>query len=138
MKIKREDLVDAAGAGLLQYRQIDPLLIFLLQRDVAARRRALHEQVPAEPAEKGQVLLSLLGGMLGIAAAALFALLVTVPAVRMFGLGSLLTLTLLYAFCAFRLTAWFRERGTGLSIRILSGSGIALMPLAIFALEQAR
>lgn len=49
MTIRREDLTAAAAAGLLPYRQIDPLLIFLLQRDIVAKRQVLLAQPHPRP-----------------------------------------------------------------------------------------
>jgi hypothetical protein len=137
MMIQRDDLVAAAAVGLLQYRQIDPLLIFLLQRDVRARRAALARS-ETRPVRTGRayLLLSYLAGTLAIVTAALFAVVFTARAVESLGVGVLFFFTLLYAIAALGLASWFKRRGLGVPVRILTALVLALVPLAVFALQQ--
>jgi hypothetical protein len=138
MTIQRDDLVAAAAVGLLQYRQVDPLLIFLLQRDVRERRAALLAGVRPRPVRAGGTyVLSYLAGTLAIVTAALFALVFTSRAVESVGVGALFFFTLLYAVAALGLASWFKRRGLGAPGRILATLALALVPLAVFALQQA-
>lgn len=136
MVIQREDLVAAASLGLLQYRQIDPLLIFLLQRDVRSKREAMLAQTKPARVARTYVMLSYLAGLLAIATAALFAVLFTNRAVESLGMGALFFLTALYALCAIGVASWFKKWGFGMLTRILSGFMIALVPVAVFGLHQ--
>lgn len=136
MAIQREDLVAAASLGLLQYRQIDPLLIFLLQRDVRYRREAMLAQMRPARVARTCVMLSYLAGMLAIVTSALFAVLFTNRAVESLGMGALFLLTALYVLCAIGVASWFKRRGFGMLTRILSGFLIALVPVAVFGLQQ--
>lgn len=136
MAIQREDLVAAASLGLLQYRQIDPLLIFLLQRDVRYRREVMLAQTQPARGPRTYVMLSYLAGMLAIATAALFAVLFTSRAVESLGMGALFFLTVLYALCAIGVVSWFKRWGFGMLTRILSGFLVALVPVAVFGLQQ--
>lgn len=136
MTIRREDLVAAAGVGLLQYRQIDPLLVFLLQRDVRAKRMALAAQ--ARMTQRGALyaLLSYLVAFLALLTAALFAVLFTTRAVQAMGVGALFFFTLLYAVGALGLSAWFKRRGYCGRLRLALALTVASVPLAVFALHQ--
>lgn len=140
MAIQREDLVAAATAGLLQYRQVDPLLIFLLQRDLLAQRAALLQQPRPKPRPAAGIymLLSCIGGLLAIVVASLFAASFTVPAVASYGAGALFFFTVLYALGAIGLAAWFKRRGLGVPVRVMTGLVIALVPLAVFGMQQAN
>ena len=134
--IQRDDLVAAATVGLLQYRQIDPLLIFLLQRDVQARRAALFEQPQAAQGNGVHLLLACLAGTLAIVTAALFA----AHAVQSPGIGVLIIFISLYATSALGLASWFKRRGVAVPMRILATVAMALaplVPLAVLALQQA-
>lgn len=133
--IKREDLVAAAAVGLLQYRQIDPLLVFLLQRDVRTRRQALLAQ---SPARRGgfNTWLSYLLGLVAIVTTAMFAVLFTSRAVQSLGIGTLFFFIALYGLSAFGLVSWFNRRGFCKRARVLAAVTIASVPLAVFALQQ--
>ena len=122
MTIKRIDLQAAAEAGMLQTGQIEPLLAFLLQR----------ERKSGQARFSGTHVLYYLGGMLAIGAATLFATL----AVEALGMAALLGLSLLYLLCAVALAAWFEQRGLGIVAGIFATLAIALVPLAVFALQH--
>lgn len=134
MTIRREDLAAAAAVGLLQYRQIDPLLVFLLQRDVCAKRQAL--QVRTTQGGGFHTFLSYLLAMLAIVVAALFAVLFMVRMAPAMSVGALLSFTALYALAALGIAAWFRRRGYRGRVRLLSAAIVASVPLAVFALQQ--
>lgn len=72
MTIRREDLAAAAAVGLLHYTQIDPLLVYLLQRDVRAKREAMLAQLSRR--SQFNLWLSYAAGLLALIVAALFAL----------------------------------------------------------------
>lgn len=122
MTIKRIDLQAAAEAGVLQTGQIEPLLAFLMQR----------ERKSGQARFNGTHVLYYLGGMLAIGAATLFATL----AVEALGMAALLGLSLLYLLCAVALAAWFEQRGLGIVAGIFATLAIALVPLAVFALQH--
>lgn len=48
MTISKDDLLAAASAGLIPHRQIEPLMVFLLQRDVYAQRAEMLRQRGAQ------------------------------------------------------------------------------------------
>ena len=98
--IKREDLVAAAAVGLLQYRQIDPLLVFLLQRDVRIKRQALLAQTSVWQGGVNSWL-SCLAGLLGIVTVTLFAVLFSSRDAQSFGVGGLFLGTALYGASTF-------------------------------------
>ena len=132
--IKREDLVAAAAVGLLQYRQIDPLLVFLLQRDVRTKRLALLAQTPVRGGVNSW--LSCLAGLLGIVTVTLFAVLVSSRDAQSFGIGGLFFFTGLYGVSTFGVVSWFNRRGFCRRIRVLAAITIASLPLAMFALQR--
>jgi hypothetical protein len=134
MTIRRDDLVAAAALDLLQYRQIDPLLVFLLQRDVRAKRQAL--LVQARPSRL-QVILSYAAVLLAVLTGALFAVLFTTRAVQSMGVGALFFFTLLYAIGALGLAFWFKRIGYCGRVRMLSAVIMTSVPLAVFALQHA-
>lgn len=136
MTIRRDDLVAAAAVGLLQYRQIDPLLVFLLQRDVRAKRQALQEQATASRHAGLYALLSYVVALLAIVTAGLFAVLFTTRAVQEMGNAAFVFFTALYLLAGLGLAAWFRRRGYRSRIRVLAAIVMASVPLAVVALQQ--
>jgi hypothetical protein len=136
MTIQRDDLVAAAAVGLLQYRQIDPLLIFLLQRDVRTQREAMLAQTRSARIKRTYAFLSYLVGVLAIITAALFAVLFTTRAVGSLSMDTLIFFTALYSLCAVVLSSWFKRRGFGMAMRLLTAVVVALVPVAVFALQQ--
>ena len=133
--IKREDLVAAAAVGLLQYRQIDPLLVFLLQRDVRIKRQALLAQTSVWQGGVNSWL-SCLAGLLGIVTVTLFAVLFSSRDAQSFGVGGLFLGTALYGASTFSVVSWFNRRGVCRRIRVLAAITITSLPLAIFALQK--
>jgi len=135
MMIKREDLVAAAALDLLQYRQIDPLLVFLLQRDVRAKRQDLAAQTPV-PRSGLNAWLSCLAGLLAIVTITLFALLFSSRTAQSYGAGALFFVTVLYGLGAFGIVSWFNRRGFRKRLRVLAALTITSLPLAVFALQR--
>jgi hypothetical protein len=124
MMIKREDLEAAAAAGALNPAEIDGLLAFLSTRALA---------VPCAGARfTGTHVLYYLGGMLAIGAASLFATL----AVEALGMGALLGLSLLYALFVVMLAAQLEKRGFDVPAGIFATLAVALVPLAVYALQH--
>lgn len=136
MTIRREDLVAAAAVGLLQYRQVDPLLVFLLQRDVRAKRLALAAQARAGRHGSVYALLSYVVAFLALLTSALFAVLFTTRAVQAMGVGALFFFTMMYGIGAFGLATWFKRRGYCRGMRLTLALTVASVPLAVFALQQ--
>jgi Na+-transporting methylmalonyl-CoA/oxaloacetate decarboxylase beta subunit len=135
MSVKREDLLAAAALGVVQYKQVDPLLIFLLQRDVNQQREAMLKQRQASRVSILQALfyplvLLIIGAT--VALVALYAKL-TVEAV---GIGGLLWFIGLYALFTLMMVAWFERRKIATSVRVFCTSLIALLPLAVFASQR--
>lgn len=122
MTLKRSDLEAAAAAGVLQGDQIDVLLAFLNQRDSKSGKAKF----------SGTHILYYLGGLLAIGAATLF----TTLAIESLGMGALLGLSVLYAISAVGAAIWFEKKGLGVPAGIFATLAIALVPLAIFALQH--
>lgn len=136
MTIRRDDLVAAAAVGLLQYRQIDPLLVFLLQRDVVAKRQAMLEEARRRPQDRINALLSYVVALLAVVTAALFAVLFTTRAVQSIGIGALAFLSALYLLVALGVTAWLRRRGYAGKLRVFAAVVVAVAPLAFVAIQR--
>ena len=136
MTIRRDDLVAAAALGLLQYRQIDPLLVFLLQREVCAKRQALAAQGRARRQSGVYAILSYTVAALAIVTISLFAVLFVPRLVHEIGSGAVLILIFLHIIAVFGVAAWFRKRGYGGSVRLLAAVIVASVPLAVMALQQ--
>lgn len=136
MTIRRDDLAAAAALGLLQYRQIDPLLVFLLQRDVIARRKAMLKQSRMSKYDGFNRLLSYMVALLAIVTTALFGTLFTTRAGQSIGAGTLAFLSALYLLAGLGISAWFRKRGYCRRIRVLAAVIMAAAPLAVVALQH--
>lgn len=136
MNIRREDLEAAAAVGILQYREVDSLLVFLLQRDVRSRRMELSGQATEQPGRIRGALgwLIMLGGL---AAAAVLAFQFTGQAVQSLGVGVLFFLALIYGAGTFALTTFIKGEVLGNRARIMLTLLFGAVPLAIFALQRA-
>jgi hypothetical protein len=134
MTIRREDLAAAAALGLLQYRQVDPLLVFLLQRDVHARRLALLRE---REQRHGGILtfMSYVAGGLATVALALFALLLSTRSAEL-GPGVAALLLLASGGCALVVATLARARGYGRGMRLAGAALIGSVPLLVFALNS--
>jgi hypothetical protein len=136
MTIKRDDLVAAASVGLLPYRQIDPLLVFLLQRDVLAKRAELNTKVEAEQPARGWM--SYAFGLMLVVLAGLGALAYTVKVFGPMSNATLFSFTLAYTAIALGTVSWFRRRGVGARVRVCAALLLATLPIAVLALQQAH
>lgn len=136
MTIRRDDLVAAAAAGLLQYRQVDPLLLYLLQRDIRAKRQALAIQPQANRYRRINALLAYAAMLLAVVTASLFGVLFTSRAMYLLGGGVLTLLAFAYAAAGFAVAAWFRRRGYCKRVRLLFAVIMTSVPLAVAALQQ--
>ena len=135
MSIKREDLQAAAAVGVVQYTQVDPLLIFLLQRDVYQQREAmLRERRPARMSGMHVAFYMLALLIIGVATAMIA--IYTKLAVDALGADGLLWFIGLYALFTLAVATWFERRKIEASTRIFATSVIALLPLAVFASQQ--
>lgn len=132
--IRREDLAAAAAVGLLHYTQIDPLLVYLLQRDVRARREAMLAQLRRRRYARLNLWLSYAAGLLALITAALFAALFASRAVQAMDAGALFLSSLLYGFGTITLAAWLRKRGFCARVRVAAALALASVPIAVFAL----
>jgi NADH:ubiquinone oxidoreductase subunit 3 (subunit A) len=135
MSVKREDLQAAAAVGVVQYTQVDPLLIFLLQRDMNQHREAmLKEKKPARMSGVHVAFYMIALMFIGVATAMIA--LYTKLAVDALGAVGILWFIGLYALFTLAVAAWFERRKIGAAVRIFTTSVIALLPLAVFASQQ--
>lgn len=134
MKIRREDLVAAASEGLLQPRQIGPLFLFLLQRDVRARRMALARQVHTTQRHSIFRMLFYMAGFTAATTTLLFAVLLSTQ--NPTGTGALFFFSMLYMLCAAWVVKWFRSRRFGKRIRMLPALAVAALPLSMIVVKQ--
>lgn len=135
MTIRREDLAAAAALGLLQYRQIDPLLVFLLQRDVREKRQMLSAQAEAPRRGWLRSFLFTCAVLLAIVTAAMFGMLFWTRA-QPVSIGVLLSFAGLYLMAAFGAVNWIGQRSSGGPTQSLSALAVASVPLAVFTLAQ--
>jgi len=136
MTIRRDDLVAAAAAGLLQYRQIDPLLVFLLQRDITAKRQAMLDQVRPRQYHGLYGVLSFLVAVLAVATAVMFSVLFSSRAASNLSSAAYVFFALMYLGAGLVIAAWFRRRGYCGRIRLLFAVVMASVPLAVVALQE--
>jgi hypothetical protein len=134
MSVKREDLLAAATAGVLHYGEVDRLLIFLARREITSQK--IHGPQKKTMPRKGFHLMYYLAGILAIGIATLCGTLLSSREVGSLGLVAVVWFTLLYALCAVGATAWFDMRGGSVPIALFAVLVIALMPLAVFALQR--
>jgi hypothetical protein len=134
MKISREDLLAAAGAGLLQYRQIEPLLVFLLQHDLLQAREAmLGEQ---QPKKSMTTWLAYAVAMLAFVTACMFTTLVFSKGLQSLPSGPLMVAMACYLVAVVGVVAWVRRRGFDMRIRLMALFGLVSLPLAVLTLHQ--
>lgn len=137
MTIRREDLVAAAAVGLLQYRQVEPLLVFLLQRDVRAQREAMLARQGRQRlfASGINVALTRIVVVLAMVTAILFAVLFSSRVVHAFGTAALLLFGSAYAAGGLGVAVWLRRRGFCARVRVAAAVALASVPLAVLALQ---
>lgn len=138
MTVKREDLMAAASMGVLNYKQVDPVLIFLLQRDILTQREGmLKEQAGTRGIGVKKVLLFMLA-ILMIVVAAAAATFYTKLAFDALGVGGLLWFIGLYALFTMLVAAWFERMRISAAARIFVTAVIGLLPLAVFASQHFK
>ncbi|RJG06851.1 DUF2157 domain-containing protein [Noviherbaspirillum cavernae] len=132
MTVRREDLEAAVKAGVLDPVAIDALFAFLVQRDTQSPHNRARNGARNGTRFNGTNVLYYLGGMLAIGAATLF----TTIAVDALGMGALLGLSVAYALAAIGVAAWLEKRSHGVPAGIFATLAIALVPLAVYALQH--
>lgn len=137
MTIRREDLAAAAAVGLLQCRQVDPLLVFLLQRDVYAQRQVLAAQMRGQRRHPAYALLFGVAAVLAIVVMGWFGLRFAMHP-EPIGVGMLLSFVGLYVMAAVGIVGWFGRDGGGGAVRPRTVSALVLasVPLAVLTLVQ--
>ncbi len=135
MTVKREDLLAAATAGILHYGEIDPLLIFLAQREATIRKSAAPNEPPLI-GWKSFHWIAYLGGVLAISLVTLVGMSFSMRGAVSLGLMAVLWFSLVYALCAIGATAWFNLRPGSVPIGLFAVLVIALMPVGVFALQR--
>jgi hypothetical protein len=133
MIVKREDLVAAAHAGVLHYKEVDSLLIFLAQREMTAKK--VDEEAQTQRTRRAWFMYYL-AGMLAIGVATLCGFFFISHNVASFGAFAALWFTVLYAVCAMGAAAWMGIRGGGVIRGIFSVFLVALMPVAIVVAQE--
>lgn len=143
MILKREDLLAAASAGILQYKQVDTMLVFLRHRE-AVNARETQPEDGRQPGHGRPALLSLLA-ILGVAAAMVLAAinLGYLPHNLQFAGKDVNAVSLqwfigFYAVFTLMVAIWtVRSRVNG-AVRVLVTTLIALVPLALVASQHYR
>lgn len=132
MTVKREDLLAAAALGVVQYKQVDPILIFLLQRDVKLKRDGGPSKMTVSR-KRGLYYIAAL-----LAAAIVISLIAFYINVSFEALGGerFLWFCGLYVLFIVATIAWFEWRHVGVAVRIFATSSVALVPLAMFVSHQ--
>lgn len=135
MTIRREDLVAAASLGLLQYRQVDPLLVYLLQIDVRAKREALRLQVEDNGSRRLNRWLSWVFAALAAVTGAMFALVFSTRASTTFSTGTMLASLAVYVAVALFVVLRAR-RGKGARTRLLTTLVMTSVAMVVFVLQR--
>jgi hypothetical protein len=132
MIVKREDLMAAANAGVLHYKEVDSLLIFLAQREMTAKKVDEEQQLHRT---RRAWFMYYLAGMLAIGMATLCGVVFVSPNVISLGAFAALWFTVIYGLSAMGAAAWMGIRG-GVLRGIFSVFLIALIPVAIVAAKE--
>lgn len=135
MKIRREDLAAAAALGLLQNTQVDPLLVYLLHRDLRAKREQMLVQSQPQLGGVNRRLAYALG-LLVLITATLFAVALMAHEEQATDVGVMIVSTVLYASGALAFVGWLRKRGLFSRKRTVAALTMASLPLAVFALHH--
>jgi hypothetical protein len=133
MTVKREDLAAAAAEGVLQYTQVDPVLIFLLQRDAQLQRSPAPGKQQAAW-NGGRHSLYAVAVILTIGLATALAAFHTRLASDILGVSGMVWFSTIYGLFAIATVAWCEQRRFSTTARIFCTSVIALVPLAVLAL----
>jgi len=136
MTVKREDLLAAATAGILHYGEVDPLLIFLAQREATIKKSAAPNEQPLT-GWKGFHWIAYFGGVFAIGLVTLVGTLFSMHGAVSLGVMAVLWFSLVYALCAVGASAWFNLRAGNVPLGLFAVLAIALMPVVVFALQRA-
>lgn len=140
MNLTREDLMAAASAGIIPYKQVDTMLVFLRHREAVHVREARQEEQTVQRGSKGLLMLFL--ALLGIGAAAMLAAINMglVPNTRFsfeaLNVRNLQWFIALYALFTLVVAAWTERRRISGMVRVVITALLALAPLAVFASQQ--
>jgi hypothetical protein len=135
MKISREALLAAASAGVLQYRQIEPLLVFLLQHDLLQTREAMLEQ--KKPLKRTVMTwLRYIAVVLALVTACMFLTLVFSKGWTGMMSAPVVAGMLAYFLFSIAVIAWVRYRGYDFRVRLMALIGMASVPLAVLTIHQ--
>ena len=137
MTIKREDLIAAASAGVLQYKQIDPMLVFLMQRDIKSKRDTEVRQTRT-PHHTGRHVMLIMLGILAIVGGALMAGMHGLISLSAIGPERMPWVIGVYAVFTLAVAAWSERRRIGSKIRFFLTSVLALLPLAMFVSQHLK
>lgn len=140
MNLTREDLMAAASAGIIPYKQVDTMLVFLRHREAVHVREAQQGQETTERRGKGWLMLLLT--FIGITACALLVAINMgmIPNAH-FRFDALNVRNLqwfigLYALFTLAVVAWTERRRISGAVRMAITALLALAPLAVFASQQ--
>jgi len=134
MQVKREDLMAAASEGLLQYRQVDQMLVLIRVRAVQAERAGA--PVARQAGATLPSALVYLLAILVIGVTALVAGMYSELSFSRIGIEGLLWFIGVYGVLTLALAVWTERRRIGGAIRLLITSVVALLPLAVFAAQH--
>ena len=140
MNLTREDLMAAASAGIIPFKQVDTMLVFLRHREAVHVREARQEQQTTQRKGKGVMMLVL--AIIGIGAAALLAAINMglIPDTRFSfdatDVRNLQWFVGLYALFTLIVVAWTERRRISGLVRVVITALLALAPLAVFASHQ--
>jgi hypothetical protein len=140
MNLTREDLMAAASAGIIPYKQVDTMLVFLRHREAVHVREAQQEQQTVHRVSKGWLMMVL--AFLGIGAAALLTAINMglVPDARVsfdaLNVRNLQWFIGLYALFTLIVVAWTERSRINGMVRVVITALLALAPLAVFASQK--
>ncbi len=141
MNLTREDLMAAASAGILPYKQVDTMLVFLRHREAVHVREAQQSQQTTQQ-RRGKGWLMLFLAVIGIAAGMLLAAIHMgmIPnthfSFEALNLRNLQWFIGLYAVFTLVVVAWTERRRINGLVRVVITALLALAPLAVFASQR--
>jgi hypothetical protein len=143
MNLTREDLLAAASAGIIPYKQVDTMLVFLRHREAVHVRTEHEQQKEQQTARRGSKgLLMLVLTVIGIGAAAMLSAINMglIPNAR-FSFDALNVQNLqwfigLYALFTLIVVAWTERSRINGMVRVVITALLALAPLAVFASQK--
>lgn len=144
MNLTREDLMAAASAGILPYKQVDTMLVFLRHREAVHVREAQQEQQVQQTAQhrRGKGWMMLFLAAVGVVAGALLAAINMgmIPNthfdIQALNVQNLQWFIGLYAVFTLVVVAWTERRRINGLVRVVITALLALAPLAVFASQR--